>query len=157
MDATPESLRIAYLQTVVTVDGRPAAEAVHDLGPFWVLTAWNPGSERLSDAENAERHAALCARLDELGHNWLPALGTSPDGSWSEQSVAVPGLDRDTALALGREFAQEAVFEATAEALRVHGCDGDWRVERRHGRSAHPTPDELVEHRNSEGDDPVSG
>ena len=130
MDTTPESLRIAYLQTVVTVGGRPAAEAVRDLGTFWVLTAWNPGSELFSDTENAERHQALCACLDELGHTWLPALGTSPDESWSEESVAVPGLDRETALALGREFGQEAVFEVTAEYLRVHGCSGDWQIER---------------------------
>jgi hypothetical protein len=129
VDTTPESLRSAYLRTVVTIDGRPAVEMVAGLGTFWVLTAWNPGSERLSDAENAERLRALCARLDELGHTWLPALGTSPDGTWSEQSVAVPGLDRDTALALGREFAQEAVFEVTTEILRVHGCTGDWTIE----------------------------
>ena len=129
MDTTPESLRVAYLRTVVTVDGRPAAEMVADLGTFWVLTACNPGSERVSGAENAGRHRALCARLDELGHTWLSALGTSPDGTWSEQSVAVPGLDRETALALGREFAQEAVFEVTTEILRVHGCAGEWWVE----------------------------
>ena len=129
MDTTPESLRIAYLRTVVTIDGRPAAEVVREIGTYWVLTAWNPGSERLSDAENAERHAVLCARLDEPGHTWLPALGTSPDGSWSEQSVAIPGLDRDTALAIGREFAQEAVFEVTTDHLRVHGCTGDWTIE----------------------------
>ena len=130
MDTTPESLRIAYLRTVVTVEGRPAAEAVREIGTFWVLTAWNPGSEPFSDTENAERHRQLCARLDELGHTWLPALGASPDGSWSEESVAVPGLDRETALALGREFGQEAVFEVTAENLRVHGCSGDRQIER---------------------------
>jgi hypothetical protein len=130
VDTTPESLRVAYLQTVVTVEGQPAAEMVREIGTFWVLTAWNPGSEKLSDTENAERHAALCAHLDELGHTWLPALGTSPDGSWSEQSVAVPDLDREAALAIGREFAQEAVFEVTTEILRVHGCTGDWQVER---------------------------
>ena len=128
--STSESLRIVYLRTVVAVEGRPAAKAVRDLGPFWVLTAWNPGSEPFSDTENAERHWQLCARLDELGHTWLPALGTSPDGSWSEESVAVPGLDRETALALGREFGQEAVFEVTAEYLRVHGCSADWQFER---------------------------
>ena len=130
MDTTPESLRIAYLRTVVTVEGRPAAEVVRDLGTFWVLTAWNPGSEPFSDTENAERHRQLCARLDELGHPWLPARGASPDGTWFEESVAVPGLDRHMALALGREFGQEAVFEVTAEKFRVHGCSADWQFER---------------------------
>ena len=97
-----------------------------------MLTAHNPGSERLTDAENAERHAALCARLDDLGHPWLPALGTSPAGDWSEESVAVPGLGRETALALGRQFGQAAVFEVTTEELRVHACDGTRALERPH-------------------------
>ena len=130
MDTTPESLSVAYLRTVVTIDGRPAAEMVREIGTYWVLTACNPGSERLSDAENAERHAALCARLDELGHTWLPALGTSPDGSWSEQSVAVPGIKPRDARALGCQFGQAAVFEVTKRYVRIHGCADRWMVQR---------------------------
>ena len=132
MEPVSEALRIAYLRTVVTVEERPAAEAVADLGTFWVLTAHNPDSERLAGAENAARHAALCACLDELGHPWLPALGTSPDGDWSEESVAVPGLDRETALALGRQFGQAAVFEVITGELRVHACDATWTLDRPH-------------------------
>ena len=130
MDTTPESLRIAYLRTVVTVEGWPAAEVVSEIGTFWVLTAWNPGSESFSDTENAERHQALCACLDELGHPWLPALGTSPDESWSEDSVAVPGLGRRRARELGHKFGQVAVFECTDRHLRVHGCHDRWTAQR---------------------------
>jgi len=130
VDTTPESLRIAYLRTVVTVEGRPAAEVVRDLGTFWVLTAWNPGSELFSDTENAERHQALCACLDELGHTCLPALGASPDGSWSEESVAVPGIKSRDARALGRQFDQAAVFEVTNGYVRIHGCTDRWMVQR---------------------------
>ena len=130
MDTTPESLRIAYLRTVVTVEGRPVAEVVRDLGTFWVLTAWNPGSELFSDTENAERHRQLCVRLDELGRTWLPALGASPDGSWSEESVAVPGIKSGEAQALGRWFGQAAVFEVTKGYVRIHGCTDRWIAQR---------------------------
>ncbi len=51
------------------------------------------------------------------------ASWATPDGSWSEESVGIPGLDRDNAFALGRKSAQEAVFGVLANAFRVHGSD----------------------------------
>jgi len=122
--------RAAYLETVVTVDGHPADEVVAELGSFWVVTALNPFSEELAPAENARRHAELVARLDADGVSWLPAVGSSPDGQWAEESVAITGIDRETARALGRAFDQHAVFEVADGMLSVHACFDDWVDER---------------------------
>ena len=130
MTLVPDSIRHTYLATVITVEGQRVVQAVMDLGPFWVLTANNPGSEPLDDAENAKRHQMLSNQLRLDGHRSYPAVGTSPDGSWSEESVAVPGLDQAAALAYGRRFGQHAVFEVTADELWVHGCAEDWQVSR---------------------------
>ena len=47
----------------------------------------------------------------------------APDGSWSEESVGIPGLDRDNAFALGRRFHQEAVCGVLAKVFSAHGSD----------------------------------
>ena len=60
----------------------------------------------------------------------LPAAGSSPDGGWAEESVAVVGIDRAAARALGREFGQHAVFEVADGLLRVHACFDGWIDER---------------------------
>ena len=72
--AGPEQ-RAAYLETEVTVGGLSAADALAEMGSFWVVTAWNPFSEELSSAVNAGRHAELCQRLGNDGLTWLPAAG----------------------------------------------------------------------------------
>ena len=127
--AGPEQ-RAAYLETEVTVGGLSAADALAEMGSFWVVTAWNPFSEELSSAVNAGRHAKLCERLGNDGLTWLPAVGSSPDGGWAEESVAVVGIDSVAARSLGREFGQNAVFEVAAGMLRVHACFDGWIDER---------------------------
>ena len=125
-----EELWAAYLATEVTVDGRPAVEAGSGVGPCWVVTSHNPMSEPSTSDENDRHHDDLCSRLDADGLAWRPALGTSPDGTWSEASVAVTGIDRQAALALGRAFGQLAVFEVADGILRVHACFEDRTAER---------------------------
>ena len=127
--AGPEQ-RAAYLETEVTVGGLSAADALDEMGSVWVVTAWNPFSEELSSAVNAGRHAKLCERLGNDGLTWLPAVGSSPDGGWAEESVAVVGIDSVAARSLGREFGQNAVFEVAAGMLRVHACFDGWIDER---------------------------
>ena len=127
--AGPEQ-RAAYLETEVTVDGQPAVASLAERGAFWVVTAWNPFSEELAPAVNAGRHAELCRRLENDGLTWLPAVGSSPDGGWAEESVAIVGIDGRRARALGREFGQHAVFEVADGMLRVRACFDDWIDER---------------------------
>jgi hypothetical protein len=66
-----EQVADLYLATLVSVelaggwlDARAAAER---LGPFHVITAWNPGHERPDDDANAAANAALREDLEALG------------------------------------------------------------------------------------------
>ena len=79
------------------------------LEEYAYLTAWNPGSQKLSDAENRERQDKLKARLKGK-HPMVEGVATADDGAWSEESVLVLGIPRADALALAREFGQAALL-----------------------------------------------
>jgi hypothetical protein len=84
------------------------AAAATDTWAF--VTAANPGSRRLDDAENGRRHAALVAEVRRRGLDCHGGAGHGDDGAWpAEESVLVPGLDEAAAVALGRAFGQFAV------------------------------------------------
>ncbi len=87
--------------------------------PVHVVTAWNPGSQRLPDDENDRRNDALRRELDHRDAAWYPARGCSPDGSWCEDSFAVSGWTRPDACALARAHDQAAVFELVSGQLVV--------------------------------------
>jgi hypothetical protein len=90
--------------------------------PLFVLTAWNPGGVDRDRATNDEAERALEAELTAGGLTWWPADGRSPDDSWSEPGVAVAGLDRGAACALGERYGQLAVYELTDAVVRVVRC-----------------------------------
>jgi Protein of unknown function (DUF3293) len=131
-----EELRQAYLRTVISARVPNAGWiGAADLlarfsGPIHVLTAWNPGHERLRDAVNAHANRRLEARIRESRPTVFEARGESPEGDHAEDSFVVIGLEREAALALGREFRQAAIFELIDGAQIVVGCDGDWELRR---------------------------
>lgn len=132
---TDDALRAAYLATEVFVDldGEriDASVASRRLGPLFVLTAHNPASVELDDAENERRNAELQEDLVTDGVTFVPAIGRSPDGSWFEPGFALVGVDLATANALGAKFGQNAIFEVHPNRVIVHACDGSYRLERR--------------------------
>lgn len=73
------------------------------------ITASNPHPQRLSDEENAARNHALREGLRVAGMKFFPGRGVGRNGAWSEESVLVVGIDRETALAIGRRYAQAAI------------------------------------------------
>lgn len=81
------------------------------------ITAFNPGSEPADAVANARAHALLLAELQ--GGRWtvLPACGASPAGGWVEPGVLVPGLSRDDAIRLGRQFRQNAIVWCSEAAI----------------------------------------
>ncbi len=107
-----------------TIAGRRLGELMH------VLTAWNPGVSRPTHGANDAANAELRQALAERGLDVLDALGSSPDGTHQEESFAVVGLSRDAAVELGSRFGQDAVFELSANAQTVVGCDGGWSLTR---------------------------
>src|SRR3569623_1590709 len=89
------------------LDRRNAATAV-------VVTAHNPRSIVLSDAENRARHAALTALLAAGGHDNALGEGRDPTGAWkAELECVVFGIPVETGLELARRFAQNAIVFVT--------------------------------------------
>ena len=130
-------LRKTYLKTRLTIEMEPGrwvdVHSVLDrLGlPAFVITAWNPFSEALTEEENHARNLELRRTLSELGTSVRPAIGASPSGDWSEESFLIEGTEEGTAIDLGHRFGQHAVFEVTSAELRVLACDGPWSEIRR--------------------------
>jgi hypothetical protein len=85
------------------------------------VTACNPLGERQCSEANAAANARLAARLKDLvGDEGRVSTGAGcdPRGSWDEEkSFLVLGMDLDTSCALGREFYQNAIVWAGADAI----------------------------------------
>jgi hypothetical protein len=89
------------------LDRRRATSAV-------VVTAYNPRSVVLSDAENRARHAELTALLDASGYDYALGEGRDPTGQWkAELECVVFGVSVETGLELARRFAQNAIVFVT--------------------------------------------
>jgi hypothetical protein len=99
--------------------GRPTSGGA-PLGVIHVLTAGDPYPEVLSAAENAERERRLVRELDAAGIQHDPALGRSADGSASEVSRALRGVDRADAIAIAARHGQLAIYEIDD---RIHTVD----------------------------------
>lgn len=84
-----------------------------------IVTACNPYSEPLSDAENAQRmkHLGESLRREFPGESIFQALGLAADGSWDEVSVLVVGISEERAKMLGKEFEQNAVVYGESDAI----------------------------------------
>jgi hypothetical protein len=124
-DRVPQELVQAYGATsfVVRNDGHElvlrigvrseAAAELHrrfGVSESCIITAWNPQSRQLPDAENAARHRRLEARTVWLELPTLPAEGRDPKGEWTpEQSLWIAGAGLNEELFLGRTFDQHAI------------------------------------------------
>ena len=125
-----------YLKTVVSIeeDGLlvPASNArCITQGVVHVLTAWNPGDERLSREENDAANEELRIEIMSRGLNPCRAVGADPDSEHAEESWAIVGLSDDEARDIGAAFGQVAVFRVTATSQTVLACFEDWVVSRR--------------------------
>jgi len=90
--------------------------------PVHIITAHNPGGHLSSPDDNEVAQSRLVARVAETALEHYPA--ERGDRAWEhvEPSLAVVGLDREQACALGREFGQDAIFEWSPGALAVLSC-----------------------------------
>jgi hypothetical protein len=134
-DYTRAVLRVPELGLVL----RPQAQGqVEGAFPFddtvHVVTAADPGAERLTTEENAARQARLEAELDARGLRHWATVASAEDGSHAETGALVVGLDDDAARALGAAWGQDAVFRWSRAAWSVLACDDaepvdlGWRV-----------------------------
>ena len=124
-----------YLATRLTiwVDSEPlrAGEAVARLGaPLHLITAWNPYMAQRTEAENAAANGRLEADLLALAPEVWASRGEDPIDDYHEMGFAVLGLDRVTALRIGVDYGQEAIFELDATLRTVIECHDAWSVAR---------------------------
>lgn len=74
------------------------------------ISACNPKSVPLTDAENAARMRELERLVVAAGHVFLYGNGKDRDGQWPEEpSLLIFGLDESTAVAWAARFDQAAI------------------------------------------------
>ncbi len=82
------------------------------------ITACNPGSQPQSPAANQAVHARLREELNRHTDQIIEGTGSDPSGTWPpEPSLLALGVDLTTAQVLGRQFGQNAVVWAGADAI----------------------------------------
>lgn len=116
-----------YAATIISgagqqLSGPDATAALPFPGPVHVITAWNPDGITRSREVNARANDQLQVALRSLELAHTSVVGTSVDGTWSEESYLVGGLRRSDAASLGERFGQSAIFELTDEKLLVVRC-----------------------------------
>jgi len=80
----------------------------HDVAEWAFITAWNPYSKVLSDAENSHRHQQLVEWVKPYQSWEGEGLGT--DASWKpERSLLILGISKNEAIALGTSLEQNAI------------------------------------------------
>ena len=73
------------------------------------ITAYNPGSVSLCEAENAASQEKLLNDLNFQGLQFFRGRGIDPTGAWKpEPSVLVFAITRDNAHALAKKYGQNA-------------------------------------------------
>jgi hypothetical protein len=98
----------------------------HRVSTWAYVTAYNPGSMRLSDEDNAARHHELEEVVAALGLTSYPGEGLADDRQWPpERSFLILGIALDNARILGRQYGQLAVVcgELGSEAKLVPCTD----------------------------------
>jgi hypothetical protein len=125
MDLTREDLLDLYDTTIVSIQHPehgctdPALVAIERKQGAVVLTAWNPGLERPTEAENRQANERMLGELLATGHEVWRADGRAPDGTFEEEGWIVWGLALDQALVLALRFGQFAVYTFDDSGLRV--------------------------------------
>lgn len=105
-----------YLQSILRMDVlggpvevRPEAQNT-DTGswPFadtvYIVGAWNPNDELVSDEQNDLFHEHLLRDVRRLEIPSMAAVALAQDQSWAEPCVAIVGIEREVALELGNRF-----------------------------------------------------
>src|SRR5690606_11414080 len=75
-----------------------------------LITAYNPRSRRLPEAQNAVAHGKLIEAVRRAGKDYLPTRARDPVGDGpTEAGLLVLGLAREDGVALARRFDQYAI------------------------------------------------
>ena len=123
-----------YVQTLIflELDGNlmPIEKTSLSSETIHVLTAWNPGTERLVQEENDKANERLHQDLVDRGLSPCRAMGKDPNSDYFEDSWAVIGLSDQEARDIGASFNQVAVFRVADGKQTVIACTEGWCVSR---------------------------
>jgi hypothetical protein len=82
------------------------------------ITAWNPGSKKLDDAENRRRQEQLEAEVKQGGYVFYRGAGVPDEKGWqAEESMLILGIEPAEATRLGKKYGQVAIVMGTLNAL----------------------------------------
>ena len=82
------------------------------------ITACNPFSRELTDAENAVRQTDLVSKLKRRSLSYLEGVGQHPSGDWpGEPSFLALGVAIEAAKSLGKAYEQNAIIWCGADAV----------------------------------------
>jgi hypothetical protein len=126
-----EALFLIYEQALVATQEPvarewvdPALECLGRSQSAIVMTAYNPGTDRPSWAENEAANERMQTVLIDLGYEVWPADGFSADGTWREPGWLVWGMSVEQGAAIAADFGQFAVYAYDSEGVRtVVACD----------------------------------
>ena len=85
---------------------------------FAIMTAYNPGADRLDAGKNAERQSQL--ECDLLEGNYEPYAGenVADDANWPvEETCFVPDIAQEDACALAEDYGQNAIVCGDADGI----------------------------------------
>ncbi|MGY6586654.1 MAG: DUF3293 domain-containing protein [Wenzhouxiangella sp.] len=121
--------RVLATPPLVLAVGRPSPGLAclfqtHRVSQAVFITAWNPRSQATDGKANQAAQEALKQRLLTKTDCLYPAEGVAQQGEWQpEPSFLALGIDRPTAIALAREFGQNAIVWAGSDACpRLIAC-----------------------------------
>lgn len=97
----------------------PLAKLIEETGWYsgTFITAWNPFSAKVTDAENLAANQRLRVSLAEWAEGIYPGRGVSADGEWYEDGFLGLGLNLATARWLCQQYAQHAVVFFRQDAV----------------------------------------
>ena len=82
------------------------------------ITAFNPGSKELPTEVNKARNKKLEALISSMAYQCLHGTGMcADDDGLGEASLLILGMDKDTAIDIGRQFEQNAIIWCANEAV----------------------------------------
>jgi len=116
-------IRPEYLQTLFVPKKPGKNQPSPDWSrPFAILTAENPGGEKVDPETNTEADKELRRILSRKSLPKHRITGVSEDWSHEEKGFAVWGLDHATAAKIGHVFRQDAFFWVEHGTVHVHSC-----------------------------------
>jgi hypothetical protein len=90
----------------------------HRVSSAAFITAWNPYSESLTDAQNYDRNLKLFSDISNKCYIALDGFGQDPIGKWAgEESFLIIGIDLDSSKALGYSYQQNAIIWCDSDAI----------------------------------------